>query len=204
MKSTQVLLAILIVLGCGTRYSSAQTDVSTQIPSSAVIRFTLDKAPGLGMPKTKWDVSYELRLTTEAELWTASLSGKSKSETVRIGDLVKQGTTTPAIASPDEKTLVIEIPFDKSIQERLRIQPNTRFNITASTVNAENVARLKEQERRSQVFMLYTVVNVHDAKLKKRVVMPISRGWDFADHRDARFNISIEISDDSTYSWKSK
>jgi len=204
LKSTQILLAILIVLGSVPLYSSAQTDVSNQIPSSAVIRITLDKAPGLGMPETKWDVSYELRLTTEADLWTASRSGKLKSETERIGDLVKQGTTAQAVASPDEKALVIEIPFDKPTQERLKNQPNSRFNMTASTVTAENIERLKVQERRSQVFMLYTVVNVHDTKLKKRVVIPISRGWDFANHRDARFNISIEISDDSTYSWKSK
>lgn len=204
MKSSQVLLVILIVLGFDPGYSSAQTDISNQIPSSGVIRITLDKAPGLAMPETKWDVSYELRLTTEADLWKASQSGKSKSESERVGDLVKQGSTAQTVASPDGQTLVIEIPFDKPTQERLRNQPNSRFNLSASTATAENIARLKEQERRSQVFMLYTIVNVNDAKLKKRVVIPISRGWDFANHRDARFNIAIEISDDSTYSWKSK
>ena len=103
MKSTQVLLAILIALGCGPEYSSAQTDVSNQTPSSAVIQITLDKAPGRGMPATKLDVSYELRLTTEADLWTASQSGKSKSETERIGDLVKQGTTAQPLLRPTKK-----------------------------------------------------------------------------------------------------
>lgn len=202
MKLPQDVLAILIVVSWACGYSAAQTAPSDQIPTSAIIQLTLNKAPGLRMPETKWDVSYELRLTTEADLWEASRSGKSNSE--RVGDLLKQGTTPETPTSPNGQTLTLEIPFDKPTQERLRNQPKSRVNISAGTVTAENIQRLKEQERRSQVFMLYTIVNVNDGKLKKRVVIPISRGWDFSSHPDARFSIDIEISDDSTYSWKSK
>jgi len=143
LKVIQGLLAILIVVSwvCGS--SSAQTATPDHIPTSAIIEITLNKAPGLGMPETKWDVSYELRLATEADLWEASQSGKLKSDTERLGDLLKQGNAAQTAASPGGETLVLEIPFDKPAQERLKNQPKTRINLTAGSVTAENIQRLK-------------------------------------------------------------
>lgn len=205
MKLLRVILATcFFMVGGYLGAAVAQPSASQRIPRDATIEVTLLKAPGVTVSETRWEIDYEFRLATETDLWNASRSANSKGIAAeRAGELLTKGSLTRTINSPKDQTFTLKIPLNMQAQDRLRNQPKNRLNLTAGNLTPENLKLLEEQKRLSQVFMFYSIVNVHDGKLKKTVVIPISRGWDFSNHRNARFGITIEIKDDRTYSWKS-
>jgi hypothetical protein len=78
--------------------------------------------------------------------------------------------------------MLLEIPFDTATLDKLKNQP------------ADRLAPGHETE--AQTFVFYSIISVHDSKLKKTLTIPVSRTWDFANFPEARFEINIEISDD--------
>jgi len=157
-------------------------------PRSALVTVKLLKAPGLNLPASKWEISYDFRLMSESRLW-AERSKLNESSTEHAGDLIKQATEGKSLATPAGQTLSLRIPFDANSLARLREQP---LDKSAS-----------DAELKSQIFVFYAVISVHDAKLKRTVTMPMSRVWDFSNFPDAHFEVTVEISDATTYSIKS-
>ncbi|MEA2205281.1 MAG: hypothetical protein QOE77_2057 [Blastocatellia bacterium] len=159
-----------------------------KVPRYGVVTVRLMKAPGLNLPGSKWEIAYELRMLPESRLFQerAKLNDNSSE---RAGDLIKKATLAKPLASASGQTLTLEIPFDALTLEKLKHQPADRL--------------APGQDAKSQIFVFYSVINVHDAKLKKTLTIPVARIWDFANFPGARFEINIEIGNDETFNVKS-
>jgi len=176
------------------RMVAADPEPPTQVPRSATVQILLLKAPGLNMRNSKWEIAYEFRITNEMSLWEAAkrrrLNGSGEE---RIGNLIKQGTFAKSLESQTGQELVLQIPFTAEVLEKLRNQPASRINLTAATSTPENIKLNDEQEAKSQVFLFYAIVSVHDARLNKTITIPVNREWDFMNFPDATFEVKIEI-----------
>ena len=194
--SIGVVVLMLLVLGSLPRMVVAGQVSPRQAPRSATVKILLLKAPGLNVTGSKWKIDYEFRITNEASLWTEREKVNDPSKG-RVGDLLKQATVKNSLESARGQKLLLEIPFKAETLERLRNQPKDRLNITAPT--PENVKLINQQERKSQVFLFYSVVSVYDARLKKTLTIPVSGVWDFMNFPDAKFEVKIEITGADVY-----
>jgi hypothetical protein len=183
-KSARIVVLIFVILGSFPRILEANSRFPKDVPSSAIVEIVLPKAPGLGLRGSKWEISYEFRITNEASLWTQREKFKDKS-TERVGDLIKESTVKRSLEAPSGQKLALEIPFDKHTLEKLKNQPTSR---------------MEANELTSQAFLFYAVVTVYDAKLNKTFTIPVNRVWDFANFPDAKFEIRIEITGPDSYS----
>jgi hypothetical protein len=200
VAAVAMALAFLLALS-GRQTAASDPGAATSVPRLASVEVSLLKAPGLNMRDSRWEIAYEFRITNEIGLWEATqrrrLNGPGEK---RIGALIKEGSVAHLLTSPADHKFVLQIPFTTAALEKLRQQPQTRINLTATTATAENIKLNKEQEVKSQVFIFSAVVRVHDAKLNKTMTIPIDREWDFANFPDARFEITIEINGPDSFS----
>lgn len=159
-----------------------------QVPRSATVTVRLLKAPGLNLPGSKWEIAYEFRMLPESSLWQER--GKLKEgSTERAGELVKKATVAKSLASPIGQRLRLEIPFTAPTSDKLKNQPKDRL--------------AQGQDAKSQIFVFYSVISVHDTRLKKTLTIPVTRVWDFANFPEARFEVNIEINDDESINVRS-
>jgi hypothetical protein len=183
------ILLVLFLISQGTTPVAAMNSRALQkVPRSATVTIRLLKAPGLNLPGSKWEIAYELRMLPESRLFQErkKLNGNSPEH---AGDLIKKGTLAKSLASLIGQTLLLEIPFDAPTLDKLKNQPKDRL--------------APGEDAKSQIFVFYSVVSVHDARLKKTLTIPVTRIWDFANFPDARFEVNIEITDDETINVKS-
>lgn len=163
-------------------------------------------APGIDDEGSKWEIAYEFRITNaaanEAAFFEARKRGKPQGTEVRVGELIKEADLKKTLRPPENHKFVFEIPFSPEIQERLRNQPSEHLKIAPGTITPERNKVLQEQETKFQVFMLYSVINIYDARLKKNILIPVNQEWSFANYPDARFGFKIELNSDGSYSWK--
>ena len=184
-----VIVAVLLVLSRGAA-PIAGTNLRTlqRVPSSATVTLRLLKAPGLDLPGSNWDVAYELRMLPENRLFQERAK-LNESSTEHAGELIKKATLAKSLDSSQGQTLLLKIPFDAPTLDKLKNQPVDRL--------------APGQDAKSQIFLFYAVISVHDAKLKKTLTIPVGREWDFANFPEARFEINIEIGDDERIAVKS-
>jgi hypothetical protein len=161
---------------------------SQKVPRSATVTVRLLKAPGLNLPGSKWEIAYELRILAESRLFRerARLNDGS---TEHAGDLIKKAMLAKSLASSIGQALLLEIPFDAPTLDKLKKQPVDRL--------------APGEDAKAQTFVFYSVISVHDARLKKTLTIPVSRVWDFANFPEARFEINLEINDDESYNVRS-
>lgn len=191
-----IVLMFLVALSLP-RMVAADPEPPPQVPRSATVEMLLLKAPGLNRRNSKWEIAYELRITNEIGIWEASKRRRLKGTgEERIGELINQGTFAKSLESPTGQKLVLQIPFTAAALEKLRKQPKSRINLTAATATPENIKLNAEQEVKSQVFLFYAVLRVHDAKLNKTITIPVNREWDYMNFPEARFEVRIDIDDE--------
>lgn len=183
----------------------AAAHISKDVPKTATVEIVLLAAPGIDEEESRWETNYELRIANQLTLWEAwkqrQLNGGSEQR--RLGELIKQGTVKQTLRTPENRHIVLQIPLSSEIRERLRAQPREPLKITPGKITAEDIKLSREQEIKSQHFMFYSVVSVYDGKLKKNVLISASRTWNFAEYRDNKFKITLEIHEDGSYSTKS-
>lgn len=198
------MILVLLLSGPLAPDTKAYLPRAQTVPTSAVIDFVLSEAPGLSTRKNKWEISCELRLSNEAELWEARKKEKTfGSGEVRSGEILKTTTIKKSLESSDSQTIHIAVPFSASTLQALRDEPRERVKTTTSNRTPENLKLAREQEVRSRVFLLYAVVSVYDATLEQTITIPVSRAWGFTAHPDARFEVKINIHKDGSYGVKS-
>src|SRR5882757_2420821 len=133
--------------------------------------------------ESNWEITYELRIASDAALWQAWKQRKTgNAGEERVGDLIKEGGLKKTLRGPEDQKMVLQIPLGPAIQERLKNQPNAPVKIPSGTPSPEEIKLLSEQEARRQSFQFYSVINIYDGKLKKKVTVPASFGWSYADH----------------------
>ncbi len=183
-----IVLLVLFLISTLTQVSATNWRTLHDVPRSATVMIRLLKAPGLNLPGSKWEIAYEFRMLPESSLFKERAKFKDGS-TERAGDLIKKAGLTKSLASSAGHTLRLDVPFDAPTLDKLRNQPEDRL--------------APGQDAKSQIFVFYSVVKVHDARLKKILTIPVTRIWDFANFPDARFEVNIEITDDETINVRS-
>jgi hypothetical protein len=159
-----------------------------KVPRAGTVTLRLLKAPGLNLPGSKWDIAYELRMLPESRIFQERAK-LNEGSTEHAGDLIKKATLGKSLDSSIGQTLLLNIPFDAPTLDKLKNQPKQRV--------------ISIEDPRSQIFVFYSVIVIHDAKLKKTLTIPVTRVWDFANFPDARFEINVEINDDASFYVKS-
>ena len=198
-------LVAILFLAANSAPSNLRNSVQTsqEIPKTATVKVILVNAPGINDEGSRWEIAYELRIANQATSWEAwkkrKLAGGSNE---RIGELIKQGSATQLLRSPQNRQFVLKIPFGPEILERLRNQPKEFIKYTSGNITPEEIQLLKEQEIKSQIFLFYPIINIYDAKLKKNVIFSQPFSWAFHDYPDAQFEIKIEINNDGNYNFK--
>jgi hypothetical protein len=182
-RSLAAILFVLFLISWGTPtpVGAIESRASQRVPGSATVTVHLLKAPGLNHPGSRWEIAYELRMLPESRLFEERAK-LNESSTEHAGNLIGKATIARSLQSAKGQTLLLNVPFDALTLDKLKNQPRDRLATGA--------------DARAQTFVFYSVVSVHDAKLKKTLTIPVSRTWDFANFPDARFEINIAISDD--------
>ena len=193
----------LLVTNGWSQEPKAGQSPAQQIPRAATIEIVLLTAPGIDDEGSKWEIAYEFRITNEAANEAAFFEARKQGKSdVRVGELIKDADLRKPLRSPGNHKFVFEIPFSPEIQERLRNQPGEHLKIAPGTTTAEFDKLQQDDERKFQVFMLYSVINIYDARLKKNILIPVNQEWSFAKYPDARFGFKIELNSNGSYSWK--
>ena len=197
-----IALLLLVTNGLSQELKSGQLP-SQEIPKAATVEIVLLTAPGIDDEGSKWEIAYEFRITNEAANEAAYFEARKQGKPEgRVGELIKEADLKKPLRSPENHKFVFEIPFSPEIQERLRNQPSEYLKIAPGTITPERNKVLQKQETKFQVFMLYSVINIYDARLKKNILIPVNQEWSFANYPDARFGFKIELNSDGSYSWK--
>jgi hypothetical protein len=178
------------------RYQSlAQT-----APTSAIIEVVLVNAPGINDKTSKMEIAYQLRITNESTFYDALHQGKfNAGSEERVGELVREDSVKKPLRYLKDRKVIFRIPLRAEIRERLRNQPKDRVKLTAASATAENIRLSRAQEKAAQVFLFYSTFNIYDARLKRNIIIPISRTWTFTNYPQAWFEITIEINGDGGY-----
>lgn len=201
----KVFCSLLLVIFVFTTNSFLQIRKNDSIiaPQTAVVKFSLLDLPGLQNAESKWEVSYELRIISEKEKYEAIKSGKLKQmeSEEKIGILIDKGSFTKKdLLDKENRQSSVTILLSEEIRERLRNQPQNRINPAASNYDEASIKKMKEDEAKAQVFLLYANAIVYDGKLKKNVVAPLSRIISFTQCPDASFEMTLKLNNDGFYS----
>ena len=190
MKNRLTLISVMLCLIWSSHANVAATRLAflQKVPESATVSVRLVKAPGLNLPGSKWEISYEFRIIPESNLWNERAKLKEGS-TERAGDLIKQATVTKSLSASAGQNVILDIPFTSEILNKLKNQPKDR--------------RAPGADAASQIFLFYAIILVRDAKLKKTLTIPATRVWDYANFPDAVFEVNVEINNDESFSVKS-
>ncbi|HEY0428721.1 MAG TPA: hypothetical protein VGC76_13150 [Pyrinomonadaceae bacterium] len=194
---------LIVVFFVSSSFLQTKVEPLKNSPQTASIQINLVNLPGVDNEKTKWEISYELRIISQKEEYQAVKAGKLKQmETEeKIGLLVGKGSFSKNLLSKNEnRQFKSNLSLTDEIRERLKNQPASQINLAAAVMDEKTIALVKEQENKSQVFLLYATALVYDAKLKKNIIIPLNRVMPFSNHPDANFEMSLKIEDNGTYS----
>ena len=190
-----LVLAVLTLTG--TAAVSQKPAPPVNVPAESVIEIVLVEAPGINHAGSGWEINYEVRLATDADLWEAHRNRASRGDdTARVGELIKEGSVKQLFDSPGNRKALLRIPLNQEIQGRLRNQPPRLDQRLAAEMTLE---QSREREKRAQNFMFRAVAEVYDARLGKKLIMTLVGAWPFDSFPEARFEIRIWIRADGDY-----
>jgi len=197
----QLAVMVTSILIVASNQLNARPFMVQQVPKEATVVVDLRRAPGINDDESNWELSYEFRIANDTDIWEAWKESKIRGGSdQRLGALIKEDVVKRNLRTVANRRVVIAIPLGREIQERLRNQPRVLVKVHPGRMTPEDIKLLKEQELRSQSFFLYAVINVHDAKLKKTVIIPATFSWPFLNYPQARFQIMVDINNDGSYS----
>lgn len=205
MKQIFILLGLLLLLSLSVFSQDNKSISASQItPQAATIGIKLIDLPGAEFAKSTWETAYELRIINQDGYYAAIKAGKLKQmdgSEEKLGNLIYKGSfTKKELGKKENRELILTIPFDDEIKERLKKEPKDRVNLSTATPDKETVEKIKEQKKNAQVFLFYANALIYDAKLKKNKIIPLSWIWKFSDYPDADFAMTLEIKKDGGYS----
>ncbi|MEO8074676.1 MAG: hypothetical protein ABI891_15455 [Acidobacteriota bacterium] len=198
MKNFYTVFLIILIFALN-NFAQVKKEDSNAALENAKIKITLLNLPGVDLEKSKWEMSYELRIATQKDLSDAMTNGSlTLNADQKLGDFVaKNSFSKSSLVKKENREIVLTIPLDKKIQEKLA-------NDLASLVEFENLVAqnknnresLTERQIKSQDFVMYANILVYDAKLKKNIIVPFN--WllpysRFAHLPGANFEMTFEI-----------
>jgi len=184
-------------------FSQVKKEESNAALKTATIKITLLDLPGVNLEKSKWEVAYELRIASQKELSDASTDGRlTLNAEQKLGEFVAKSSFTKNILSKKEnREVVLTIPLDKKIQEKLagELESLAKSNHAPNKNTSETST---ERAVKTQIFVMYANVLVYDAKLKKNIIVPFN--WvlpfaRFAHFPGANFQMTFQIAENGEY-----
>jgi hypothetical protein len=167
-------------------FSQQRENVSssaTKAPSVATIEIFLIDAPGINDETSRWEINYKFGMTTEALLFEAHKRGDDD----RIGDLIKEGSIQRPLKPKENRKIILRFPLNAEIQKLLTDQPSMPDQ-TSMTIEQS-----RDYEKHAQNFSFHSIVEIYDARLQRKVILPIGGAWPYVSYPDARFEINIKI-----------
>lgn len=170
-----VILAFTVVFVQPQNITPKPSKISSKkIPKEVVIVVKFLDLPGKKNPKSKWEVSYELRIIDTKSSYEATIAGKLKSMEIsgeKVGDLIKKGSFKKEnLFQTANREFILKIPLDEKMQEKL-----------------------KNSESLQQEFLFYGSALVYDGKLKKNIIVPLSWVWRYEIYPDAKFGMEFKV-----------
>ena len=181
-------------------FSQVKKEESKNALENATIKITLLNLPGVNLEKSKWEMSYELRITNRKQVSDATTNGRLEDLNAipKLGEFVaKNSFTKNDLSKKENREAAFTIPLDKKMQERLAgdLENQVKFDELAAQdkITPELSA---ERQMKTQYFVMYGNILVYDAKLKKNIVVPFD--WimpftRFSHLPGANFEMSFEI-----------
>ena len=199
------LVTLITLLFALNNFSQIKKEEPKNTLENATIKITFLNLPGVNLEKSKWEMSYELRIATEKQLLDAMTNGRIEDLNAipKLGDFVNKGSFTKNDLSKDvNREVVLTIPLDKMIQERLAgdlVNQSEFEKLVAQNKNTRESSA--ERQMKAQKFVLYANILVYDAKLKKNIIVPFN--WLFPFTRfshlpGANFETIFEIKEDGS------
>src|ERR1700674_2154474 len=130
-----LIAALSSITGFAQEHSKAPQSVARTTPKVATIKIRLLNLPGVNDAASRWETAYELRIANEETYYEANHQGKLKPAShERVGELIAKGTfIRKSLKQLKNRSIVLQVPLNTEIQERLKDQPKDRVNLTAAT-----------------------------------------------------------------------
>ncbi len=197
IQMTKILLfaflAVLLLAAPGFSQPSEKASNSERhIPAGATIEIVLINTPGINDETSRWEIDYQFGMVTDALLIEAHKRGDDD----RIDDLIKQGSITQPLKPTENRKVTLQFPLNSDIQTLLMNQPSVSSEASMRQMTLE---QSRERERRAQNFRFRSIVEIYDARLQRKVIVPLVGAWPYAVFPDARFEISIQIDANGAY-----
>lgn len=184
-------------------FSQVKKEESNTVLTAATIKITLLDLPGVNLEKSKWEIAYELRITSGKELSDASVDGKlSLDAEKKLGEFVAKSSFSKNVLSKKEnREVVLTIPLDKKTQEKLAVELESLAKSGDASNKITSETRL-ERQIKTQNFLMYANVLVYDAKLKKSILVPFNWVLPFARFSHfpgANFQMTFQIKENGEH-----
>lgn len=168
------------------------------VPKIATVTYKLLDMPGINNEKSKWEISFELRIISEKEQYEAIKAGKLKrmQDEEKIGILISKGSfTRNNLSEVKNREISFITPISDEIQEKLRNEPKNRINLGKVELTDEVIKKSREDEAKANIFLIYANLLVYDAKLRKTTITPLSRVMSYTRYPDAIFGMQFNITE---------
>lgn len=161
-------------------------NVPVKVSKDATIIINFLDLPGVENDKSSWEVAYELRIIDGNSLVNATKTEKLKEMSIeeeKVGDFIGKGSFRKEnLSQIVNRRVVLQIPFDEKIQEKLK-----------------NVGNLRQE------FLFYGSAIVFDGKLKKNIIVPLGWVWRYEIYPDAKFGMEFSVeTNENGYSYSRK
>lgn len=199
-------VSLIILLLTLDNFSQVKKEVSKNALENATIKITLLNLPGVNLEKSKWEMSYELRITNRKQVSDATTNGRLEdlNAIAKLGEFVaKNSFTKNDLSKKENREAAFTIPLDKKIQERLAGDLENQVTFDELAAQDKITPELStERQMKTQYFVMYGNILVYDAKLKKNIIVPFD--WllpftRFSHLPGANFETTFEIKEDGSF-----
>ncbi|MBA3633491.1 MAG: hypothetical protein H0W58_11905 [Acidobacteria bacterium] len=148
-----VFLSVLLFVVNGS--SQVGREESNTAPKMATIKITLLDLPGVKDEKSKWEIGYELRIINQKELNEAMTNGRLTLDAdQKIGEFIAKGSFVKNIlANKENREVILTIPLNQKIQEKLADELESRIKSTTVAANKNALKPETERQAESQYFL---------------------------------------------------
>jgi hypothetical protein len=161
------------------------------VPTLATVELTIT-TPGMDQQGSRWEINYEFGIATDALLFEAH----KKHAGGLPGELLKQGSIKEPLQPAEHRKVTLRFPLSAETQELLLKQPPVPTEVVMRQMTLE---QSREYERHAQNFTFRAIVEIDDARLQKKVFVPLVGAWPYTTFPEAQFKIDVQIDTKGEY-----
>ncbi len=195
------LLSLLLTID---GFSQIKREESKIALEAATIKITLLDLPGINDEKSKWEVSYELRIANQKELDDATVNNRLFLDSNhKLGEFIaKSSFIKSGLSKKENREVILTVPLDEKIQKKLADELESLNKPNIAALNKNTPESLSERRMKTQVFVMYANALIYDAKLKKNIIVPFDWVLPFTRFTrlpDASFEMTLQIKENGEF-----